>query len=86
MSFKGLVRNSVSSDEKTDTCINVMEWIWNKRNQYQNFYIQAPGGLENKLYPNHFTEKNDFIQTSSSIPCLNETIKNVIQQTSSSGT
>lgn len=56
---------------------------WNKQNLYQNFYIQAPGGLENELYPNNFIEKDKFIETSSSIPCLNETIKHVIQQTSS---
>jgi len=86
MSFKGLVKNSLSSEERKDTCINVMEWIWSKRSVYQNFYIQAPGGLENELYPNNFTEKNEFIKTSSSIPCLNETIKHVIQQTSLSGT
>lgn len=67
MSFKGFLKNSVSSEETTDTCINVMEWIWNKRNQYQNFYIWTPGGLKNKLYPNHFTDKNKFIQDSSSI-------------------
>lgn len=82
MSFKGIVKNSLSSEERKDTCINVMEWIWSKRSVYQNFYIQAPGGLENELYPNNFIEKNEFIETSSSIPCLNETIKHVIQQTS----
>lgn len=86
MSFRGLVQNLASSEENIDTCTSVMQWIWKKRNQYQNFYIWTPGGLKNELYPNHFTDENKFIQDSSSIPCLNETIGDVIKQTSSAMT
>lgn len=33
MSFKGLVKNSVSSEERKDTRYNVMQWIWNKHHR-----------------------------------------------------
>lgn len=82
--YKGIIKNNNVQDFKIGSCRDVLEWMWNKKNSGNEFLLIYPNSAEKQVHPQHFSQKDAFIDTYSNIPCLNNTIHKMVMDNKTS--
>jgi len=80
--YIGIIKKNNVQKSGIGSCVQVLDWIWRNRDCGNQFLLVSPNYTKKQVHPQHFFQKNDFIDEYSNISCLNNTIKEMVMNTS----
>lgn len=84
--YIGIIKNNNVQEYRIGSCLDVLEWIWEKKNVGSRFFLMSPTFIQTQVNPNNFSQKEEFLTQNSNIPCLNNTIHRMVKENQNSST